>query len=122
MIKQRADELVAALRSGKYKQGTGKLRNPTDNSFCCLGVACDISGLSNWVADNVNDDDKPRFYLGAQTQLPPSVKDYFDFHSNEGAYSDSVSADDYRSLIAMNDSGVPFAKIADFIEKHWEAL
>ena len=32
--------LVAALRSGKYKQCTGALRK--DDGFCCLGVACDV--------------------------------------------------------------------------------
>lgn len=31
---------VAALRSGEYKQGTGKLKNEK-NEFCCLGVLCD---------------------------------------------------------------------------------
>lgn len=38
---------VAALRSGEYVQGTGKLRkrtgyNETDQ-FCCLGVLCDLA-------------------------------------------------------------------------------
>ncbi len=38
---------VAALRSGKYKQGTGQLKTVKVKStkWCCLGVACDISGL-----------------------------------------------------------------------------
>lgn len=33
-------KFIAALRSGKYKQGTGQLR--VEDTFCCLGVACDI--------------------------------------------------------------------------------
>jgi hypothetical protein len=32
---------VEALRSGKYKQGRGKLRNES-NEFCCLGVLCNL--------------------------------------------------------------------------------
>jgi len=31
---------VAALRSGEYKQGKNRLR--TKDSFCCLGVLCDL--------------------------------------------------------------------------------
>jgi hypothetical protein len=38
---------LKALRSGKYKQGTGKLRNKLDQ-YCCFGVVCDISGLGRW--------------------------------------------------------------------------
>lgn len=35
---------VNALRSGKYKQGTGALRQETKTTtkFCCLGVLCDL--------------------------------------------------------------------------------
>lgn len=34
---------VAALRSGKYKQGAGVLHNVDKNTFCCLGVLCEIT-------------------------------------------------------------------------------
>ena len=36
------EEWANALRSGKYKQGTGLLRDHEDN-FCPLGVLCDIN-------------------------------------------------------------------------------
>lgn len=36
---------VEALRSGKYKQVTGRLHKKT--GFCCLGVACEIN-RSGW--------------------------------------------------------------------------
>lgn len=39
---------VAALRSGKYKQGYGALR-PTEDTYCCLGVLCDIYAPDGWV-------------------------------------------------------------------------
>ncbi len=35
-------EWVKRLRSGAYKQGFGYLRN-TDDSYCCLGVLCEIA-------------------------------------------------------------------------------
>jgi hypothetical protein len=41
---------VDALRSGRYEQGHGRLLTVADDvkRFCCLGVACDISGLGHW--------------------------------------------------------------------------
>ncbi len=44
MIKNRAKLLIAALESGEYKQGQGRLRTPEGNTskFCCLGVACNV--------------------------------------------------------------------------------
>ena len=43
---------LRALRSGKYKQGMGYLRSTTSedepDSFCCLGVLCDISNEGDW--------------------------------------------------------------------------
>lgn len=44
-------EWIRALRSGEYVQGRGALRK--DDSFCCLGVVCDIAvkhGRGLWVA------------------------------------------------------------------------
>jgi hypothetical protein len=40
-VPQRAmKKWIAALRSGKYKQGIGWLER--NNHYCCLGVACDV--------------------------------------------------------------------------------
>lgn len=41
MKKEIADKWVAALRSGKYQQGKNVL-SANENSFCCLGVLCDV--------------------------------------------------------------------------------
>lgn len=41
---------IAALRSGKFKQGENYLKNNpsgNENEYCCLGVACEILGLKN---------------------------------------------------------------------------
>lgn len=46
MNKTTRDELCAALRSGKYKQGWHYLRR--DDSYSCLGVLCDISNAGVW--------------------------------------------------------------------------
>lgn len=34
---------IAALRSGAYKQGKGRLRR--GDSYCCLGVLCEVAGF-----------------------------------------------------------------------------
>jgi len=36
------DAWLSALRSGVYKQGKGALHDITENSYCCLGVLCDV--------------------------------------------------------------------------------
>jgi len=42
---------VAALESGEYKQGRGRLRKK--DRFCCLGVLCDLynkeTGKGKWI-------------------------------------------------------------------------
>lgn len=35
-------EWVAALRSGKYKQGIGKLKDEASGCYCCLGVEREV--------------------------------------------------------------------------------
>lgn len=37
------EDWIKALRSGKYKQGTGCLRK--GNEYCCLGVLCEVLDL-----------------------------------------------------------------------------
>lgn len=50
---------VEALESGEYTQGPGYLHNPADDTWCCLGVACDVAAKAGvnlgWetVTDNI---------------------------------------------------------------------
>jgi hypothetical protein len=48
---------IAALESGEYKKGKLALRDK-DDSFCCLGVLCDLyakeTGKGTWVLQNYN--------------------------------------------------------------------
>lgn len=48
--RENMNKLADALVSGKYEQGEGVLRTDK-NTFCCLGVACDISGLGEWTLE-----------------------------------------------------------------------
>ena len=65
---------VDALRSGKYEQGNDLLRS-IDDEFCCLGVLCDVLGMS-WRKDCEDDDSytvgRDRGGAGDE-DLPPSA-------------------------------------------------
>lgn len=41
------EKWVAALRSGKYKQGKDFLYNKDEDTYCCLGVACKVAGVGD---------------------------------------------------------------------------
>lgn len=57
--KEAIREWIADLRSGKFKQGRGQLRQ--GDRFCCLGVACEtfrrVTGNGRWVEDSFFPDD-----------------------------------------------------------------
>ena len=112
MKKEIADKWVAALRSGKYKQGRGKLRH--EDNFCCLGVLCEISGLH---------------YDDNQIWLPIEIADWAGMKFRNGILNtesyygyNSINSDE-SCLTNINDSGkYTFNDIADIIEKNWEKL
>jgi hypothetical protein len=104
---------VAALRSGKYPQGRGRLK--TEEGFCCLGVLCDLAaedGIGHW---EQKDTYFNRHYFLVTTvhennYLPMEVATWAGLHRNPFVGSSILSA--------LNDSGSSFAEIADLIERH----
>ena len=107
---------VAALRSGEYQQGAGRLCDGT--AFCCLGV------LSNLYIEETGDGcwnsgkeyvfkDKDGFLEA--TELPSAVMIWADLDTSAPYVSTPAGQCD---LISMNDAGTPFAKIADIIEEY----
>lgn len=93
---------VAALRSGKFKQGIAHLRFRSEGAkefaYCCLGIACDLQSGEWWN----------------------------DTHHSLGNLSETLSADGRErygmseafetQLIQKNDGGESFEQIADYIE------
>ncbi len=63
MTQELKDKWVAALRSGKYQQGTIHLQH--DNRFCCLGVLCEVAEVPCEVVNGI------AFYSGANASLLP---------------------------------------------------
>lgn len=97
---------VAALRSGKYKQGQGWLYSIIKGSpkFCCLGVLCEVGGVTRQ-----EENAKSIFSYGEKfdTELPPPK-----FLGEIG-----LTRLEARHLAKMNDSGgQSFLQIASYIE------
>ena len=102
-IRAEAYELwLKALRSGKFTQGYGELRNGRGGvtRHCCLGVLCEL----------IAEDGGPQFdsyglFMGDEAELTPPVLKFM-----------GLSDTQEQSLIRRNDECQPFKQIADHIE------
>lgn len=113
---------IESLRSGKYKQGYGLLRDINDN-YCCLGVACDILNIKHELNKNHN-----RYLYGNTRQvnvLPEEA--YYALGINAiGSFTPTNTLADnndilheIRCLWELNDILMwNFNQIADFIENN----
>ncbi len=98
--------VVAALRSGEFKQGPGKLQR--GYAYCCLGVACRVAERHG-VAIVTHDDGQ---LYGSSLLLYPGVADWCGIRG-VGSYRTSTLALD-------NDRHKhTFSRIADTIERVW---
>jgi hypothetical protein len=94
---------LAALRSGKYKQGRRALRDK--NKFCCLGVLCDVHSKAKGMEWDGEE------YLGSASTLPAQVFKW------AGLAGPNPMVDHFKdSLAGKNDGGMSFKGIADLIE------
>ena len=98
---------IAALRSGDYKQGQNFLA--ADDTFCCLGVLCDVVG----VPYTLNDDGERTYDFGSGRTSDQMLRG--DLRSS----LNSLGCLDCAATVAeMNDEGSSFAEIADWIATH----
>lgn len=111
----RVKRLIAALRSGKYKQTTSKLRD-SDGAFCCLGVACEISRLSKWNNIEIQGNGNNFVYLDEDAVMPQKVREYYGFLDHTGAFQSRDGIFHEYGLAAFNDMGRSFKEIAKQIE------
>lgn len=113
---------VAALRSGKYKQGR-RVLNRNDQEFCCLGVLCELAvedGIVTKVPFHPEGATTPMDYRGPTdpnsdndrntTLVPDAVQQWAGVRLNPGVNG--------RPLSSMNDNGMDFNTIADYIEEY----
>lgn len=118
---------LAALRSGKYEQAPGMLRDPdAPNTFCCLGIACEVyrleTGRGRWVEGttlfSLNEELGEGHMYGGY--LPQPVLEWLEMElpfNHVGGTIDPVIGSLGRSASSMNDSGeYNFEEIADAFE------
>ena len=138
------DKLCDALRSGKFTQGIDFMLVQTITGayeYCCLGVACEISGMGNWsvlAATKNLYGTSVQQYEASQVKLPENVRDFYGFRTVSGVFwgsewsrmvkhgiiSDAASSigdaieqnSQFASLTELNDLGVDFNTIANVIE------
>ena len=113
-MKKKVKQLwVEAPRSGEYKQGANGLK--MDDTFCCLGVLCDLHAKEKnkqWA--------EPKYqnfasYLGMTAVLPPEVQKWAGLdRANPVLKSPKHGFDEELSI--LNDGGATFQQIADVIE------
>ena len=118
-----AVEWIAALRSGDHKQTTGALRDSArdDNgeervAYCCLGVLghCVLHLYATPSAGTLTMEMMGEAGIKSELGKPDDLD-----HSDSNVWIDGNS---WCDLTVANDAGVPFAKIADWIEQNWRRL
>ena len=143
-VKKHQVDLIKALRSGYYRQGDGRLLtvrnanlgNPTSwEAFCCLGVACDMSGLGEWAPMIQHSGNKMRNYRitnpatgkteNYPTLMPKLVAEYYGWPSEvenpQLPHEDSnYPAEQSAGMANLNDDyGWNFKQFADALELEW---
>lgn len=129
LSKKHKDQLrkwVAALRSGNYKQGKGRLRTSGENGkqdeFCCLGVWCDLRSKPKWeLVEGI-------YYVGKlmqEAQIVPS--DLFggnpifeDTMNGDVLIAGLVDGDQVFATVANDEKEWSFKKIATSIERYYQ--
>jgi len=104
---------IEALRSGEYSQA--KFRLYDGQSYCCLGVLCDLYLKENnqeWTVLSNTEENIDEYYIAGQSEtLPRPVRGW-------AGIEDSMPKTPLgTSLIALNDDeDYTFSLIADVIE------
>ena len=113
MKKAIAMKWIQALRSGKYAQTQGVLKD--DDGFCCLGVLCDISKKGKW--------SDAGYYIDSEFDLPYEVMDWAGMKDNVGNEF-SYGREKMKMTLPMlnDDEKLSFNQIANFIERRYEEL
>lgn len=106
---------LEALRSGKYQQGRDVLR--AGDSFCCLGVACDLYDSSRW-EEGTNCYTQLSFYPPEEVRLAFGLPSSYGLGSY-GDRGDGKGVTLTNWIAHMNDQGNTFSKIADFLEQEF---
>lgn len=126
MEKKVKNDWVQALRSGKYKQTTGRLcrtkpkqkggtdETPQEGSYCCLGVLCKLYAREKHQRAFIHTKKRGwRFIDGYSKSFG-----LWDMPPDEVLGFAKVHRVDAENLAQMNDDGATFEEIADYIENN----
>lgn len=114
-------EWIDRLRSGRYDQTTGMLRN--NLGFCCLGVLCEVlvdEGRLRRTELGYNFVENGSGVTEMEGTLVPALKNEFglDIQVDDGRETMPYMIHLQERLVRMNDSEKkPFAEIADYLER-----
>lgn len=123
MNKEIADKWVAALKSGKYSQGTEYLRYEEydgTETFCAVGVLCNEIDPTVWKKIPIDDDESEFVFSfdGNEHGIDDETFKECEFsgHPNETGCP-------IHQIYRMNDDELcSFTEIAEYIEQNWEKL
>ena len=108
---------IDALLSGEYQQGKDVLHNLKDNTFCCLGVLCDIA-VKNKKLSIVEESELYTYYgcdnEKTELELPVCVMEWAEISDSAGKYKEGN-----LSLAELNDRGRSFKYIVNVIKKYF---
>jgi len=127
---------VKALRSGKFKQGQGTLKQYDSEGnikHCCLGVLCELynetmkKNKKKTLPEKVCDNDSDFSYGysrfgGKKEDLPKELMKWDGIGNSMGAFTTDNPIHDQYNLADLNDTGRKFTTIANIIEKNVENI
>lgn len=116
---------LEALRSGDYRQGTGHLRSVSNDTYCCLGVLCDIADPEGWESTIPESGTTGNLHHGYGGTPSPDTLDRVGlperFYNRPGISFKTEDNHEFNNPVAalthQNDRmGKSFDEIADWIE------
>jgi hypothetical protein len=111
------EKWIAALTNGKYQQGRDKLRSD-DNTYCCLGVLCDLYQKDNpevsaWMNGEGYYFQCPDEFSSTKIAKMPNYPNTEVFEKYAG-----MARRQMLQLAGANDSGVKFHEIAEMVKEY----
>lgn len=118
---------LEALRSNKYKQTRSVLKR--GDSFCCLGVLCDVADHDKWqcISDTQDGETYSIWEWEDEECVPPEeLLKLVDIDCDEPKFNlekyEPLKKNELGILTEMNDrKDKIFAEIADWLEEKWKA-